>query len=335
MVAVVRALLAKTTENGATEAEAMSAAEKARELMDRYQLEIGAAAVEAEGAHKVVLKRSHVKTLTIKERLAASVASFADVKCWLHKATDELTFFGLKSDAELAAWLIVSLEQFVATGALAYIASQPFMEARVRWEAEKAYMLGAVGRINERLATLTRERSAAMAAKTGDGRSLIVLKDDVVERAFASLDLKLRKGGKFATEVKDEKLPATMLKIGISRSVPRGYPAGYRRLRELEPGPWFNSVTPREYHARFMLQLADLDAAKVVEKIERLSEGRNVALLCYESPHDPKAWCHRGQVSAWLMDELGLVVREFGAEAFGWSHPKLYEGVRRSRGRSD
>ena len=33
----------KTTENGATEAEAMAAAEKARELMDRYQIEAGSA----------------------------------------------------------------------------------------------------------------------------------------------------------------------------------------------------------------------------------------------------------------------------------------------------
>lgn len=41
IAARIRALLAKTTENGATDAEAMSAAEKARELMDRYQIDLG------------------------------------------------------------------------------------------------------------------------------------------------------------------------------------------------------------------------------------------------------------------------------------------------------
>jgi hypothetical protein len=34
----IRGLLSKTTENGATEAEAMLAAAKARELMDKYRL---------------------------------------------------------------------------------------------------------------------------------------------------------------------------------------------------------------------------------------------------------------------------------------------------------
>jgi hypothetical protein len=44
-------------------------------------------------------------------------------------------------------------------------------------------------------------------------------------------------------------LPPTFRKIGISRMVPRGYPAGYRRIEELAPGPWFNSVTPLEYQS--------------------------------------------------------------------------------------
>jgi hypothetical protein len=44
-----------------------------------------------------------------------------------------------------------------------------------------------------------------------------------------------------------------------------GYPAGYRRLSELAPGPWFNSVSPLEYHKRFMAQLNALDAAAIVQ----------------------------------------------------------------------
>src|ERR1017187_9456071 len=37
-------------------------------------------------------------------------------------------------------------------------------------------------------------------------------------------------------------LPATHIKIGISRGVPRGLPAGHRLFKKLAPGPWFNSV---------------------------------------------------------------------------------------------
>ena len=129
--AIVQALLNKTTENGATEAEAMAAAEKARELMDRYQIEAGSAGLEKEGALKVTVKRGHYKTLAVKDRIAYAVAQFCDSKVWLTKSSDEMHFFGLKSDADFAGcietrrstsgfgWLIVSLERFVASGALA------------------------------------------------------------------------------------------------------------------------------------------------------------------------------------------------------------------------
>jgi hypothetical protein len=121
------------------------------------------------------------------------------------------------------------------------------------------------------------------------------------------------------------KLPFGMQKIGISRGTPRGYPAGYRRMPELAPGPWFNSVSPAEYHRLFMAQLAALDAKTIVSKIEALGGGKDVALLCYEAPSRAADWCHRGQVSGWLKDQLGIEVFEFGLEAAGcgWRHPKL------------
>jgi hypothetical protein len=200
IASVIQALLAKTTANGATEAEAMSAASKARELMDRHQLDLGEVGITKEGAHRVTIKRGHYKTLAVKDRLAMAVSEFCDCKSWLTKSTDELHFFGLKSDADFAGWLIVSLEQFVAAGALAHIAGQPFMEARRRWEVEKAFVLGCVDRINMRLVQLTAERTKAM---KGGGKSLVVHKAAMVATAFDALGLQLRKGGKFGAEAKD------------------------------------------------------------------------------------------------------------------------------------
>jgi hypothetical protein len=130
-------------------------------------------------------------------------------------------------------------------------------------------------------------------------------------------------------------VPDTIQKIGISRGTPRGYAAGYRKMPELAPGPWFNSVTPTEYHERYMAQLAQLDASKVVAKIDTLGGGRDVALLCYENPAKRADWCHRGQVAAWLHDQLSIEVFELGFEVdgCGWHHPKLWEGVRAVGGR--
>jgi hypothetical protein len=54
------------------------------------------------------------------------------------------------------------------------------------------------------------------------------------------------------------KLPADATPVGISRGVPRGR-AGYRRLRELEPGEWFKSVPPEQYLALYREILEHLD----------------------------------------------------------------------------
>lgn len=122
-------------------------------------------------------------------------------------------------------------------------------------------------------------------------------------------------------------LPPTFQKIGISHSVPRRYPAGYRRLTELQPGPGFRTTSVVAFHQNYMAQLLALDPRKVLAKIQRLAgDAPAVALLCFENPHDPAAWCHRAHVSGWLHDTLGLAVPEFGLEAkgCGWKHPKLF-----------
>jgi len=122
-----------------------------------------------------------------------------------------------------------------------------------------------------------------------------------------------------------EPIPETYQRIGISRGVPRRYPAGYRRMPELAPGPWFKAVSEAEYNQRFSDQLAMLDPRVVHAKIESLAGGKDAALLCYESPHDASAWCHRGHVSLWLKDTIGLDVPELGLEGAGVGrhHPKL------------
>jgi hypothetical protein len=47
--------------------------------------------------------------------------------------------------------------------------------------------------------------------------------------------------------------------------------------------------------------------------------------MCFEEPPPDPAWCHRGLVSAWFKDALGVDVPEFGHETLGngWAHPKL------------
>jgi hypothetical protein len=119
------------------------------------------------------------------------------------------------------------------------------------------------------------------------------------------------------------KLPETYQRIGISRGPPRGQ-RGYRMYSPLAPGPWFRSLDAEAFRKRYHDQLSVLDPVKVVEDLAAMAGGRIPALLCFESASEA-AWCHRGLVSAWFADTLGLHVVEYGhADAgWGWSHPLL------------
>lgn len=120
--------------------------------------------------------------------------------------------------------------------------------------------------------------------------------------------------------------PEQYVRIGISRGVPRGQAAGFRKYPRLNPGPWFSSVSDDEYRARYYAEvLAPLDPAQVVADLEAIADGKIAALLCWEPPTPGNPWCHRALVSEWLFDTLGIEVFEVGQERYGCGrhHPKL------------
>lgn len=125
-------------------------------------------------------------------------------------------------------------------------------------------------------------------------------------------------------------LPAEYARIGISRGPPRRQ-SGYRMYRALAPGPWFSTAGEREYCDRYMAMLRALDPRTVLADLKKLSGELVPALLCFEPPPPNPDWCHRGLVSAWFGDTIGLVVNELGHEmaGAGWTHPKLPPSIRR------
>lgn len=200
IAAKVRALLAKTVENGATEDEAIAAMEKAHELMARYQLSLTDAELEEEGtsrfttaAHDVASHQVNRKLRT-KIFLANAVSRYCDCKTWRSDGVEEkINFFGLRSDAEFASWLIDSLTLFVELETDRHLAKSGVRGADARWRARVSFSLGCVTRIAERLDELVAAREVKD-GKTATGTSLIVVKNALVERDFKSLGLQLRKG---------------------------------------------------------------------------------------------------------------------------------------------
>ena len=109
-------------------------------------------------------------------------------------------------------------------------------------------------------------------------------------------------------------LPPDHVRIGISRSVPRRTPAGYRRYHRLNPGEWFKTVPLEEYRRRYQAEVLDrLEPLQVAAELRAMADGAIPVLLCFERPGTGD-WCHRAFVASWLAAATGKAVPELGFE---------------------
>jgi hypothetical protein len=93
-------------------------------------------------------------------------------------------------------------------------------------------------------------------------------------------------------------------------------------------------MSPQRWARRYATEVLNhLDPEQVVHDLVAMSEDVPLLLCAEGPPGDDPRWCHRGLVSAWLHDLLGLAVTELfhEDEGFGWSHPKLPAELRLGR----
>lgn len=48
---------------------------------------------------------------------------------------------------------------------------------------------------------------------------------------------------------------------------------------------------------------------EVIKQLERIGNGKDVALCCYEKPGD---FCHRHILAKWLSENTGMIIEEYG-----------------------
>ncbi len=101
-------------------------------------------------------------------------------------------------------------------------------------------------------------------------------------------------------------------RVGISRGMPRGVPAGFRRYAPLAPGEWLYTTEDQgEYRDKYFAQLGTLDPARVVGDLHRLAGSCAVpTLLCFCNLRKMGAWCHRTMAAEWITDKTGLATVE-------------------------
>ncbi len=197
--AKIKALLSKTTENGCTEHEAMAALDKARQMMDAYDVTDTDLAFDGE---KVTQERVDRDPDDIRWTLCGSVAKFCDCRVWGDGASRKIVFLGLESDAMFASWLIDTLERFVKRHSLAFLADMGRavggetdlfgapLNGADREHKRRSFVFGCVNRIAERLRQAAAERERV--SGQSNGRSLVLVKGALVNDAFRALSLHLR-----------------------------------------------------------------------------------------------------------------------------------------------
>ena len=107
-------------------------------------------------------------------------------------------------------------------------------------------------------------------------------------------------------------LPQTVIPIAICGRSPDNWRGlEYKRLApKWEFFKVWKENHDNDYYIReFAERVTDkLNAKSVVMELERMSGGRDVALVCYEKPGD---FCHRHLIAEWL-NGYGYEVREWG-----------------------
>jgi hypothetical protein len=190
----IQALRAKTIDNGCTEEEALSAAAKVAELLDRHDLSLTDIEIREEQCERAEFETWRKKRIPL-DGCVGAVAEFCDCRVWREKnATSEFryVFFGLRSDVTVAHYLTDLIDTAVRTELGRYKASREYLRFRhkERHMANASFALGMVSSIATKLAAMKTERDKA---NRSTGRDLVVVKAAIVDEELAKLDLNLRR----------------------------------------------------------------------------------------------------------------------------------------------
>lgn len=105
-------------------------------------------------------------------------------------------------------------------------------------------------------------------------------------------------------------------RISIARWAPRGYPKGYRVLKDLAPAKDMMRLSYPLYRDRYFRDiLGRLDPQATWDRLHQLADNTEPVLLCWETLRKPNDWCHRRMVAEWFHATLGQDVPEWAPDA--------------------
>ncbi len=187
----IQALRAMTVDHGCTEAEAMVAAAKVSELLDRHDLTLDEVSVRRSDCEGVSVVTGRKRRAPV-DSCMPPIAAFCDSRVWSEEGDDGVlryVFFGLKADVEAARFLHELIEVTFDTESTAFRRGEIYQALRGgdRRVALNSFQIGLTSGIAGKLAALKAARHSAGAKSTGF--DLVAVKHAVVDEEIGRLGL--------------------------------------------------------------------------------------------------------------------------------------------------
>jgi hypothetical protein len=199
----IRALSAKTIENGCTEQEAIAAMEMCGKLLAQHNLEMSETDIREQGCKEDYLRVNSKNINNNIGMLLSSIAMFVDAKPWIKNGHDDkgfykaYTLFGQEADIEMGSYLLFICTTAMLNDAHKYVRSLGVQQGGARTPSN-SFQHGFALRIYRRLKEIKDANKVAQVATTGT--ALILLKDQLVTEEWQKrqdeLGLKQRQASK-------------------------------------------------------------------------------------------------------------------------------------------
>lgn len=196
--AKIRALVEKTTDNGASEAEAMSAMAKVGQLLETFNISMDDVSEVREEKCEDGDFPTYSKHAGIASEVAVEVAAFTNTKVWQVRSNERgvvIKFFGVETDVELAKYIISVISSCFEGEYKSFKESDTYVNfSGHRRVLNTDFRRGFAGRINDRLRELKANATKEYKKSENTGTALVVVeKDKYVQEEFDKLNMRLRK----------------------------------------------------------------------------------------------------------------------------------------------
>ncbi len=194
VLARIQALRSKTVEQGCTEEEALSAASKVAELLDRYGLSLSEVDMKEQSCAGEGIETDRRRRSPFDD-CVGTIAEFCDCRSWYEMTVNghiRHIFFGMPADVAGARYLYEKIEEAFDTETRNFKRGDLYdsHHSSQRRSATTSFQAGLGHGIRTKLDKLKEARTAKTQAS--GGRDLVPIKNGVIEDELADLGLKLR-----------------------------------------------------------------------------------------------------------------------------------------------